>query len=240
MDDLERLKKYKLVWKKKKILQKIYLEWYKKIKSDLRKDAKTLEIGSGIGNFKDFYPDVISSDIKKYPWIDMKVDATKIPFKDNKLGNIVLIDVLHHISNPTKFLDEAYRTLEPGGRILMLEPYPSYFSLIIYQIFHPEPFNFKINPFKDQKNISKHAWDSNQAIAYLLFFRKLKEFNNNYKENFIIKKKEIFSFILYPLSGGFENKSLIPLFLYNFFRFLEFCLMPFKKILAFRCYIIFV
>ena len=62
MDDYQRLLRYRRIWENKKILRIIYSGWYKKIIKDL-KPGKTLEIGSGIGNFKQFNPNIISSDI---------------------------------------------------------------------------------------------------------------------------------------------------------------------------------
>ena len=58
------LEKHRQIWNKKKILRVIYVEWYQKIISDLKqRDGITVELGSGSGNFKEFKPDVISSDI---------------------------------------------------------------------------------------------------------------------------------------------------------------------------------
>lgn len=234
-----RLLRYREIWKNKKILRLVYSDYYKKILSDLRdSDNKTLELGSGIGNFKEFKPDVISSDIDKCDWLDMCFDAHKMPFIDNSLANIVMIDVLHHLADPIMFLREASRVLEKGGRIIILEPFPSFFSLIVYKLFHPEPFLMKVDYFNYNKDKIKHPWDANQAIPYLIFFKHLKKFESLFKGRLRLVKKEKLSLILYPLTGGFENKQLIPDFFMPFFLFLEKVLQPLKNILAFRCYII--
>ncbi|HPZ08744.1 MAG TPA: hypothetical protein PL110_11560 [Candidatus Eremiobacteraeota bacterium] len=47
---------------------------------------------------------------------------------------------MHHLSNPVRFLGEAYCCLQEGGSIIMVEPYPSPFSYLIYRLFHPERF----------------------------------------------------------------------------------------------------
>ena len=46
------------------------------------------------------------------------------------------------------------------------------------------------------------------------------------------------SCILYPASGGFENKAMIPDILIPLFKLLEILLTPFRRLLAFRCYIV--
>src|SRR5688572_21187305 len=105
---MNKLEEHCKIWHNKKILRIIYTEWYKKIISDLSQNkGKTLEIGAGTGNFKEFKPDAISSDIEKHPWIDMTFDAQSMPFKDKTLSNVIMIDVLHHLQDPLKFLKEA-------------------------------------------------------------------------------------------------------------------------------------
>lgn len=235
---MDKLKKHRRVWKEKKILRYIYGEWYGKIISDLL-PGKTIELGSGIGSFKDFKPDAITSDYQKQSWLDMSFDAHKMPFRKSSVSNLVLLDVLHHLEDPLDFFKEASRVLKKGGKIVMLEPYPSFFSLPVYRKFHPEPFIFDVDYFsKIQKTTGKEPWDSNQAIPFLIFFKKNAAFRKKFKNDFKIEKLEKLSFILYPLSGGFENKSFIPDSLIPFFSFIEKILSPFRDFLAFRCYIV--
>jgi SAM-dependent methyltransferase len=233
------LEKHKRIWKKKKILRTIYSEWYSKILSDLKQTTtKTVELGAGSGNFKEFKPDVISTDIDPHEWLDMVFDAHQMPFANESLGNIVMIDVLHHLSNPVKFLNEACRVLEKGGRLIMLEPFPSTFSLLIYRRFHPEPFIMNVDYFAKTNIEAKDPWDSNQAIPYLIFFKGQKNFLQIFNDKFTIKKKQKLSFLLYPASGGFENKTLIPEFLIPLLQGIEKLLIPLRSLLAFRCYIV--
>jgi len=233
------LEKHKETWKKKKILRVIYEEWYKKIIDSLSSiDGKTVELGAGSGNFKEYMPDVISADIDKCDWLDMCFDAHNMPFKNEEIANIVMIDVLHHLYNPIKFLLEADRVLKRTGRVIMLEPFPSPFSLQIYKRFHPEPFIFKIDYFSKNDLQEKDPWDSNQAIPYLIFFKNADKFKKCFGKQFKIVKKEKLSFILYPASGGFENKAMISDSLIKPFKGLERLLSPLKSLLAFRCFII--
>ncbi|MDQ3021268.1 MAG: class I SAM-dependent methyltransferase [Bacteroidota bacterium] len=233
------LDKHKEIWEKKKILRIIYKEWYKMIIKNLSSvGGKSLELGAGSGNFKEFMPEVISADIDKCDWLDMSFDAHNIPFDNESLANIIMIDVFHHLYNPVKFLNEAQRVLKRGGRILMLEPFPTAFSSIIYKAFHPEPFIFNIDYYLHNDLKEKDPWDSNQAIPYLIFFKHQDKFLESFGQVFKIIKKEKMSFILYPASGGFENKSMIPDSLISFFKGLETVLTPFKDLLAFRCFVV--
>jgi len=234
--DYQRLRKYQAVWKQKKLLRLIYQEWYAKISRDL-KPGKTLELGSGIGNFKKFKPKIISSDIVNCEWLDQCIDAHRLPFPKNSLSNIVMIDVLHHLENPLRFFEEAGRVLKRGGRVILIEPFPSPVSLVIYKLFHPETFIFNDDVFS-RKVDKKLPWESNQAIPYLLFFKKVDRFKRLFKNKFQLAKREKFSLLLYPLSGGFENKQLIPDWAYPLVRLIEKLIDPFNGLLAFRCYIV--
>lgn len=233
------LERHKRIWKEKKILRIIYTRWYLKILSDLKPtSSKTIELGAGSGNFKEFMPNAISADIDPHDWLDMTFDAHNMPFKDESVGNLVLIDVLHHLSNPVKFLEEAGRVLEKGGRLIMLEPFPSPFSFQIYKHFHSEPFLMNVDYFAKNEIEIKNPWDSNQAIPYLLFFKNKQKTAELLSHSFIVKKRQKLSYLLYPASGGFENKSLIPDFLIPLFQVLESMLAPLRSLLSFRCYLV--
>jgi SAM-dependent methyltransferase len=244
----DKLKRHREIWKKKKILRDIYTNWYKQILRDLKNSkGKTIEMGAGIGNFKEFKPGLVSSDIVFCEWLDICFDAHHMPFKDNSVGNIVMIDVLHHLADPVSFFYEAAQKLEKGGRILLIEPFPSPFSLFIYKRFHPEPFIMDIDYFDETPSVSsvssvaknkKDPWDANQAAAYLIFFKDREKFLNHFGSKFKIVKRRRISCLLYPASGGFENKAMIPDVLIPLFKFLEILLKPFRWLLAFRCYIV--
>lgn len=236
---ISKLHEHKEIWKRKKILRVVYSEWYRMILNDLKKNCgKTVELGAGSGNFKEFKPDVISADIEKCDWLDMAFDAHFMPFDTKSLSNIVMIDVLHHLSNPIKFLKEAERVLEIGGRLIILEPFPSPVSSVIYKMVHPEPFLTDIDYFNKDHIDDKDPWDANQAAAYLIFFKYFKKFKVLFYNNFKIIKRKKFSCILYPVSGGFENKQLIPDFLIPLFKGIEYLCIPLRFLMAFRCYIV--
>jgi len=240
----DKLKRHREIWQRKKILRVIYTDWYKQILKDLTGSKnKTVELGAGGGNFKEFKPGVLASDIEYCQWLDTCFDAHFIPFKDNAAGNIVMIDVLHHLADPVRFFREASRVLAKGGRIVLIEPFPTLFSLFIYKRFHPEPFIMDTEYFSKNSNrlgspTPKNPWEANQAVAYLLFFKNRKQFLRKFASEFKIIKRKRMSCLLYPASGGFGNKALIPGLLIPLFKFLEVLLVPFRWLLAFRCYIV--
>ena len=225
------------LWKSKKILEKLYYNWYRKIKSALR-PGSILEIGSGSGNLKEFFPDTISSDILFTPWADAVLDAHQLPFQYTTFDNIALFDVLHHLSDPSQFFCEAQKTLKQKGRIVLMEPYISWASFFIYRFLHPEGLVWNIDPFrKGYLGKDKNHFHGNQAIPTLIFERYKHRFAKDFPGLKIIKEERM-DFIIYPLSGGFHNPSLCPLFLYSTLEYLEKILRPLNRFLAFRLFVV--
>ena len=133
--DSQILNERKRTWKSKQILKKLYHHWYRIIGNALKPGA-IFEIGGGSGNLKEFFPHAISSDILFSPWTDAVLDAHFLPFKDATLDNIVLFDVLHHLTDPSHFFFEAQRALNRNGRIILMEPYVSWISFLVYRFLH--------------------------------------------------------------------------------------------------------
>lgn len=235
----EILKRHREIWQKKKVLRDIYHDWYRLIVENMADNRPVLEIGSGGGNFKEFFPGGISSDYTFCEWIDLNLDAHMLPFKKDSLGNIIFIDVLHHLANPVLFLSEAQRVLQNNGRLIMLEPYISPFSYIIYNYFHQEDVDFKIDVWNRRiaSNNKKKAFDGNSAIPSLMFSKEIKRF---YKEfpNLKVTKKELLTFILYPLSGGFDRKSFVMAGMVKYISFIEKIFRPFGFIFALRTFVV--
>ncbi len=235
----EILKRHREIWQKKKVLRNIYHDWYRLIIENMADNKPSLEIGGGGGNFKEFYPNVVSSDFTLCEWVDVNLDAHRLPFKKNSLGNIVMIDVLHHLENPDLFFYEAKRVLKDNGRVVMLEPYISPFSYLIYNYFHQEDVDFKINVWKRQiepKN-KKSAFDGNSAIPTIMFSKEINKFHEEFPNLKVIKKERL-AFILYPLSGGFERRNMIPDGILKYVGFIEKILHPFGLFFAFRIFVV--
>lgn len=189
------------IFKKKRVLQAIYDRWYIRIVNNLNQEGRTLEIGSGFGDFRRACPHCIVSDTVESEWINAVADAHRLPFKAGSIANIVCIDVLHHLSQPKEFFDEAERVLTSEGRIIFVEMYLSLISYPILKLFHFEKIDLI-------------------AMATNIFFKKSKQ-SNYYFKNFKILKKEIHDFLVYPLSGGFNYPSIVPEGLYSLFLKLE-------------------
>lgn len=218
---------YRAIWDSKPVLRAVYRDWYERIVSRCR-PGRTLEIGGGSGNLKDFAPDVVSTDILSADWLDAVCDAQRLPFADRSFDNVVMMDVLHHLERPVRFVEEAARVLRPGGRIIMLEPGITPLSRLFYGPFHPEPVDMAADPFVDgPTDPNRDPYDANQAIPTLLFGTS--DARRTFEDRFAtlrIDRVEWLSLFAYPLSGGFRPWSLIPQFLVGPVTAVETVLLP--------------
>ncbi len=217
--------------KKKYFLYKSYEKYYLLINSLLsphNKYKKIVELGSGGGFIKEIIPGVMTSDIQKLPGIDKTFSATNIPYKENTVNALVMINVLHHIDNVDIFFKEADRCLKNQGQIIMIEPALTLFGICIYKYFHHEPYKpNSVWKFKSTGPLS----GANSALPWILFYRDRKKFENKYP-TFRINKLYAQDPLLYLLSGGFSFRQLLPDFCYPLVTFAEWVLTPFHRFLG--------
>jgi SAM-dependent methyltransferase len=230
-----RLEDYRAIWLAKPALRAVYEDCYRRILAASAAGGRMLEIGGGIGNLKAHRPGIISADIQLAPWLDLVADAHRLPFASASLRNIVLFDVLHHLERPLRFLEEAARTLEPGGRIVVCEPAMTPVGFLFYRFLHPEPVRLEEDPLASGPlSRDRDPYDSNQAIPWLLFGRERGRLESLLPQLRVVERR-LFSFFAYPLSGGFRRWSALPAPLASPLQRLERGIEPFLgPVAAFR------
>ena len=207
------LEEHRQLWERKPALRAVYTDCYRRMVAACR-PGRTLELGGGPGNFKGFAGaaqfDVVSTDIVWTPWLDAVCDGHYLPFADASFDNIVMFDVLHHLARPRLFFNEAQRILRPGGRVVMVEPAITAASRLFYTYLHPEPVVMSEDPLQvGPPEPGRDPFDSNQAIPTLLFARQSARFEQTFP-GLRVRALRHFSFLAYPLSGGFRPWSLLP------------------------------
>lgn len=210
-------------WKSKPVLRKVYQGFYKLIAQHIRDDirGKIVEIGSGIGNLKTVIPECLCTDIFPNPWIDQVENAYSLSFIDKSVSNLILFDVWHHLEYGGTALQEFYRVLVRGGRLILFEPAVSLLGFIVYGIFHHEPIKY-FSEIKwwapgdfSFKNAGYYAAQGNASRVFLS--RKYKKLFSDW-EPIIIKRIASLS---YAASGGYRGRQLYPASLYNFVTLLD-------------------
>lgn len=225
-------------WQRKPVLRTIYNDLYRRMAAHCI-PGTTLEIGGGSGNFKQFAPDVIASDIAFAPWLDLVCDAQRIPLAAGSVSNIVMFDVLHHIEFPRLFFAETTRILKPGGRIVMIEPAITPASWPFYRFIHPEPVRMFDDPLAEgSPDRHRDTFAANQAIPTLLVGRHRRRFGAIFPM-LEVRQVEWLSLFAYPLSGGFQRWSAVPEWLVPVILRVESALAPWLgRLLGYRMLII--
>lgn len=229
LDDPKTLLEHRKLIKNKKILNKIYIDFYNQFKKSTFPEGPIIEIGSGAGFIKKVIPQVITSDVVKGPGIDKFFSAEKIPIRSKSTAAFLMVDVLHHIKDIEQAFQEMDRCLKTGGKIIMIEPYNSLWGRLIYKYFHHEDFD----PSSSDWNVigEGRMSGSNTALPWIIFVRDRKKFIKKFPNLKIIRVSPHTPFS-YLLSGGLSKPQLIPSFFYPFSHFLENLLSPFNQLIG--------
>ena len=212
IDDLETTVSRRDILENKKFLKNIYIDWYEMVRSELdTTNGIILEIGSGAGFLQDVVPNVVTSEIMKVPQIAIILDALHLPF-DNSLGGVVMVDVFHHLCDASVFLQEASKALRKDGLLIMIEPWVTPLSRLIYSHLHHEPFEPETVEWSFHS--SGPLSGANGALPWIVFERDRHIFEVDFP-SLIIKKIQPFMPIRYLMSGGFTTLFGAPSFLYK-------------------------
>ena len=229
LDDASATVLHAEIIQQKRFLKKLYFDFYRRLKESINYDipnqGKIIELGSGGGFIKDVIPNALTSEVLQIPSVDLVFSATQMPFEDASVDAIVMIDVLHHISDVKAFFREAVRCLKPGGRVAMIEPANTVGGRFIYQNFHHETFDPKAEwAFESQGPLST----ANGALPWIIFHRDKAVVVREFPELEILKT-QFHTPLRYLISGGFTLRQLAPAWSYCLVQGLEHLLWPFHR-----------
>ncbi len=179
---------------------------------DVTVPGDTLELGSGIGVIKDFYPKVCTSDIEKTSFIDLALSCYAIEEGGREWDNLIALDVLHHLTRPLDFFRSAASALRPSGRIVLMEPAATWMGLIFYRLFHHEPIApERLKPPFEFDADSEEGEFANMGMAVALFRihgERMREILG--EVGLVLHLMQFRDLLAYPLTGGFSKPQLLP------------------------------
>lgn len=229
-DSQAALLEHRRIIRTKSFLNKIYVDFYNYFKSIHTPKGSLIEIGSGAGFIKDILPKVVTSDVIKGPGIDQVFFAHKMPFANSSIAAFFMIDVLHHIKDSEIAFKEMLRCLKPGGKIVMIEPYNSFWGGLIFKYIHPEKKGF--NPKAGWKiKGSGRMSDSNPALPWIIFVRDRETFEKKFPNLKIVKISPDTPF-RYLISGGLTRWQFLPTPLYPLIMKIEKTLSSLNKFIG--------
>lgn len=224
VDSPESFTQRQLILDRKPFLQKLYRDWAEAIVSHCTTGV-SVELGGGLNPVTASVFKKIGCyrlDITELTELSVRGDAKCLPFRSGSLSNLVAIDALHHFSDVHQFLSEAIRTLSPGGRVILIEPWNSRWAQFVFR-FHHEEYN------------ADAGWtlpaggpmsSSNLALPWIVFVRDIERFQISYSELEIIQIKPITP-LGFVLSGGSTVGFGLPGFLYPMIRVIDSLLQRF-------------
>jgi SAM-dependent methyltransferase len=230
LDDPKTTKLRKQIIASKPFLRAIYDEWYSMLRDAVPAgDGAVLELGSGAGYCDKFIPRLVTSEVIPCHGVQVVADAQRLPFAESGLRAIVFVNVLHHLPDVRSFLSEARRCLRVDGRIAMIEPWVTPWSLLINSRLHHEPF---VAGARDWNFSSTGPLSgANGALPWIVFARDRTIFEREFPE-LQIEQIRPFLPLRYLLSGGIGMRSLMPGFAHPIWAGIEKLLSPFNGKLA--------
>ena len=207
--DLSLLDQSLAKWHSSPALRALYVDIYHDMGRFLVA-GPSLEIGSGIGVARDYFPGLVTSDVVATPFVDRAVSAYEIP--GGGWGNILAMDVLHHLPEPLRFFESAARALAPGGRIILAEPAGTAWGRIFYRWFHHEPcLPAEVRP-PFRFTAAADGQFANMGMAQALFGRAASplvaaELGKSGLQVVRVRYRDLFA---YPATGGFSRSALLP------------------------------
>jgi SAM-dependent methyltransferase len=176
--------------------------------------SPVVEVGSGSCVSRFVAPSWVRSDVIFASSLSIQAGATSLPFASESVGAIVMRDTWHHISDLTQFLDECDRVLQPGGKVIISDPYWGLLARLVYKYLHHEEYDDHVAGWSFT---ATSPWSSNQALAYIVLRRDRSLFSEKWPRLAIVEHGARVgpSFLL---SGGVSRRTSIPgLLLRNLF-----------------------
>jgi SAM-dependent methyltransferase len=82
-------------------------------------DRRTLDIGAQNGPYGAHFPRRVGLDIRPGAGVRIIGDAQALGIRDAAFEVVLCTEVLEHLPEPQRAIDEIFRVLEPGGELLL-------------------------------------------------------------------------------------------------------------------------
>lgn len=80
---------------------------------------RTLDIGAQNGPYAAHFPHRIALDVQRGLGVQIIGDAQQLGIRDASFEVVLCTEVLEHLPEPQRAIDEMFRVLEPGGELLL-------------------------------------------------------------------------------------------------------------------------
>ena len=194
----------------KAALRRFYADAYRRFAVVLEKTPPgglAVELGAGPGLSKIFLPELLATDVQPRPGLDAVVDAHHLPYADNSLRAVFMLNALHHMPDPARVIAEIQRCLKPGGRALIADQYPGWPGKLVFSLLHSEPYDPDAQQWESEAQTPMSG--ANGCIAHIMFVRDRAKFSALYPALELVSVRP-HTPLLYWLSGGLKCWKLVP------------------------------
>lgn len=162
--------------------------------SDLRLSGEVLDVGGKKENKRGSYrPNMDQVNTWKYLNTDESTNpdylcsAEDIPVSDDTFDTVILAEVLEHLENPERVLQECHRITKKGGQLIATMPflYPIHADPYDFQRWTPSRFNSTLNSM-GYSDVEVTPMGSYGAVLYDITYNAV---NNSSKNPTSIKSK---------------------------------------------------
>ena len=237
---VEMLDEQEQAWNERPLLRSLYREWFAALAARMsRVPGVSVELGSGIGRFREVAPSIVTTDVEPTPWTSRVADATELPFADGEVANLVL----DRRVSPRRSAVALPRRGDASARArvaasLVLDPVllarlDAALPSVPPRAHRPR----RVAPFADDERVGSAPLASNQARATLAFFRASDELAARWPQLHLVERKRL-ALLAYPLSGGFSGRRLVPDGIGRALQRAEGALGWAAPLFAFRCLVV--
>lgn len=198
---------------------RVYFNYlYSLISEHIKIDDRLLEIGAGSGSSIKFLADF---NVLRTDYLDSNkdlvmcgVNAENLPFDNDSFDAVIAVDMIHHLADPKKGIQESLRVCKSNGIVLIVEPYISLLSYPIYKLFHPEDTSIPFRPEKVLRKMNSDPSNGDQTILQCLINSEwFKSESEKLDSSFEIEQLTRFSILSFFATGGINNPLPTPAFI---------------------------
>jgi SAM-dependent methyltransferase len=237
IDSPEALELHRQITCEKPLMRAVFKRFYEVCvglaRIHLKSSGRQVEIGAGGTFFKEYYPDVVTTDVKPSQHLDMVIDAQDMPFGRSTISVIYGINCFHHLPAPRRFFRELSRVLKPGGGCILVEPSNTWLSRCVHSNVHAhEHFDHDQVDWEAGTQMLGPLSGANQALSYIVFDRDRQRFEQEFPSLEICATVPMTNYLSYILAGGVNFRQLVPNGAKDLLRGLELVLTPASGLLA--------
>jgi len=102
---------------------------------DIQENDIVLDVGGGTGRITQFISQInvrvfvldesmkmLNQATRKGGLLPICGASEHLPFPDNAIDRMIMVDALHHVKDQSATMKELWRVLKPGGRLIIEEP----------------------------------------------------------------------------------------------------------------------